>query len=180
MPQPTAPCLILYLLKRSLNLKNTSKEAYHTNAFTYRKGRYTPTLGQQRLRASTHIPTFTPQRSSSKFIGTICVAILGFGFYRLRSQATIALESDDRFEGHLSHDIKDLTGWVPYTMEDVEEYLRIREAILEPRSDSGVLRVDLTQLESNNPLEDTVSYLNHVIDSKGKTWLTLGVFDGHW
>ena len=128
--------------------------------------------------------TIASQRSPSKAVTAFCLAVSGFSFYYVNSRHTLALEARDGFEKQASPGqgtvIKNLTGWVPYTMEDVDEYMRIREQFVQPPPSSGVLRVDITQIESNSPLEDTVGLPISVIDSTQKAWVALGVFDGHW
>ena len=137
-----------------------------------------------RMRRTLPYSTTASQRLSSKVVTAFCLAISGFSLYHVNSRHTLALEARDGFEKQASPRqgiaIRNLSGWVPYTMEDVDEYLRIREQFVDPPPSSGVLRVDITQIESNSPLEDTVSLPISVIDSNQKAWVALGVFDGHW
>lgn len=108
----------------------------------------------------------------------------GFGYYHFGAHNALALEAGDSFRARMLHeggsDIKTLTPWGPYTMEDVDEYLRTRASIYVPCPSWGVLRADVVQLESNSPMEDSISYLTKQVDFRGRRGLFLGVFDGHW
>lgn len=107
----------------------------------------------------------------------------GFGYHHFGARDALVLEASDSFRTRMlqegGSDIKRLTPWLPYAMEDVDIYLRTRESIYVPRPSWGVLRADVTQLEGNSPMEDTIYYLAKQFDFRGRRWLYLGVFDGH-
>jgi len=129
--------------------------------------------------------TYSYQRFPGRAIVVLCTASIGFGlgYHHFGAQNALILEASDSFRTRMlqegGSDIKTLTPWIPYTMEDIDEYLRTRESIYVPRPSWGVLRADVTQLEGNSPIEDSICHLAKQFDSRGRRWLYLGVFDGH-
>lgn len=68
--------------------------------------------------------------------------------------------------------------------EQVDERLRENEESFFVNRGQGVVRYDLTQLASNNPIED--DHAERIVEVPGKTapndvtdWMFWGVFDGH-
>ena len=176
------PSLLLCAFKRSFTLPiDCANKSNYAQAYARTLGRALYPSNQTTRKASSASIIF-----SQRFPGTItafCFASFGFGYYHFGSKDALALEVDDSFRKQMfpeeGTDIKTITPWVPYTMEDVDEYLRTREAGLELRPSSGVLRVDFTQINSNMPMEDTVSHLS-IGRPGGMAWLATGIFDGHW
>ena len=76
-------------------------------------------------------------------------------------------------------DIQELTPWVPYNMDYVDEYLRLRQHSSFVGANSGILRLDVAQAESNSPVEDTMDH-SAIIEDYERQWFLLGAYDGHW
>lgn len=168
-----------FAIKRSPTISNKlPKKARYAQARASRQTQSLHWHGWGTPKTSPQQTGIRPQQSPASGVTAFCLALLGLGL--CQSGNPLALEAGNGGQQPLSHDVRDLTGWVPYTMEDVEEYLRIRELFAEGQPSSGLLRVDVTQLESNSPLEDTISHHVTITDSGGKASVTLGVFDGHW
>ena len=77
------------------------------------------------------------------------------------------------------YDIGDLSPWVPYSMEHIEEYLRLRQHSVLIGASSGILRLDVAQAESNSPVEDTMDHAT-IVEDDDRQWFALGAYDGHW
>ena len=77
------------------------------------------------------------------------------------------------------YDIGDLSPWVPYSMEHIEEYLRLRQHSVLIGANSGILRLDVAQSESNSPVEDTMDHAA-IVEDDDRQWFALGAYDGHW
>ncbi len=161
-----------------------SKIVNHVQAYVKRPRRASHSWNQI-FRKQRSLSTHSSQRFPGQAIAVLCAVSIGFGFgyHHFGAQNALILEASDSFRARMLHeggsDIKTLTPWIPYTMEDVEEYLRTRESIYVPRPSWGVLRADVTQLEGNSPIEDSIYHLAKQFDYRGRRWLYLGVFDGH-
>lgn len=77
------------------------------------------------------------------------------------------------------YDIRELTPWLPYSMGEVEEYLRIRQNSVLIGASSGMLRLDVGWAESNTPVEDTMDH-SVIVEGTERQWTFLGIYDGHW
>lgn len=76
------------------------------------------------------------------------------------------------------HDIQQLSPWVPYNMDHVEEYLRLRQHSVLIGASSGILRFDVAQAESNSPVEDAMDHAS-IMEGDDRQWFVLGAYDGH-
>lgn len=77
------------------------------------------------------------------------------------------------------NDIRELTPWIPYTMDHVEAYLLSRQNSVRIGGTGGLLRLDVAWAESNMPVEDTMDF-SAIVDGDERRWSVLGTFDGHW
>ena len=134
-------------------------------------------------RPSRHFPPFSSKIGWRSFRGTAAsLAALSMIFYLSIDHKPVLLDSGDSSESksiETKLDIRELTPWVPYSMHDVNEYLRLRQQSTAIGASSGLLRLDIAQAESNMPTEDTVGVLA-VMEDDDQYWFLLGAYDGHW
>lgn len=128
-----------------------------------------------------------PPNSRAGFVAarlvTIALGCIGFGLYQVYGKNPQVLDANEtRADSHsdVRQDILDISPWIPYSMEDVEAYLLSRQGNVVLESTSDTLRADYIQLESNSPMEDTISVLSGFGGDDGFEWLSAGVYDGHW
>ena len=149
-----------------------------------------PRMGVQPLRLSHQSSAATPSvpqafRSPFSLVSLLVMGLscVGLSTHQLTKDHTQALESNENFASakpQRRRDISDITPWVPYSIEDVDDYLLVRQANVELGPDSHTLRIDYTQLESNLPMEDFLSPFSGFGGLDGFDWLIGGVYDGHW
>lgn len=117
-------------------------------------------------------------------MAAVGLAVLGFGTYQWIGKEAQALEIDEPHLGALPPgkraDIRRITSWYPYSMEDVDFYLRAGEqTILPPIPRLDFLRADCVQVHSNWPMEDSISPFTTLGGKTGVGWLAFGIYDGH-
>ena len=103
-------------------------------------------------------------------------------YYIFKDKKKLMLDARDQQNqtySEVENDIRELTPWIPYTMDHVEEYLRSRQNSVRIGGTGGMLRLDRAWSESNMPVEDTMDFLA-VADGDERIWSILGTFDGHW
>lgn len=116
-------------------------------------------------------------------IAAVGLAVLGFGTYQWIGKEAQALEVDEPHQWgypEKAADIRRITSWQPYSMEDVEYYLRAGErTVLPPMERLDFLRADCVQVHSNWPMEDSISPFMACGGKSGVGWLAFGIYDGH-
>ena len=90
-----------------------------------------------------------------------------------------ARDQQNQTSSEVENAIRELTPWIPYTMDHVEEYLRSRQNSVRIGGTGGMLRLDRAWAESNIPVEDTMDFWA-ILDGDERKWSVLGTFDGHW
>ena len=141
-------------------------------------------------RSKTHV---SPSRRSSsswasyrwKSLGPTAISLTALSVFGYSSPDGKALMLDSRspynagsFESEF--DIQELTPWVPYSMDYVEEFFRLRQySVPVVGINSGILRLDVAQAESNLPPEDTMDHAA-IVENSDRQWFIMGAYDGHW
>lgn len=114
-------------------------------------------------------------------MGAASIIVLAMICYYKKKERPLMLDSRPNRKSvsfEAEYDIGDLSPWVPYSMEHIEEYLRLRQHSVLIGASSGILRLDVAQSESNSPVEDTMDHAAIVDDDR--QWFALGAYDGHW
>ena len=133
---------------------------------------------------SLHYPGLQKPRNGFKSLTVAAVSISGLAiicYYNTKKRPLMLDSRPNRksvsFEAE--YDIGDLSPWVPYSMEHIEEYLRLRQHSVLIGASSGILRLDVAQAESNSPIEDTMDHAA-IVEDDDRQWFVLGAYDGHW